>query len=47
MGKFYGLRKMITHREIRQIHGPEYEKYYIEAEEFVKRMKILVEKGKF
>ena len=47
MRKFYRLSKMITHREIRQIHGPEYEKYYIEAEEFVKRMKILVEKGKF
>ena len=33
---------MITHREIRQISGQEYEKYYQEAEEFVKKMRQLI-----
>ncbi len=47
MKKFYRLSKMITHREIREIKGVEYEKYYHEAEDFVRRMKRLVEKGKF
>ena len=47
MRKFYTLSKKITHREIKTISGPEYEKYYVEAEAFVRRMKSLVEKGKF
>ncbi|MBT6774806.1 hypothetical protein HOA91_05550 [Candidatus Woesearchaeota archaeon] len=47
MHRFYKLSKMITHREIKQISGPEYEKYYHEAEAFVRRMKKLVERGKF
>ena len=47
MRKFYTLSKKITHREIKAISGPEYEKYYLEAEAFVKKMKHLVEKGKF
>ena len=47
MNRFYKLSKMITHREIKQISGPEYEKYYHEAEAFVRRMKKLVERGKF
>ena len=47
MRKFYKLSKMITHREIQQISGPEYEKYYHEADEFVRKMKRMVEKGKF
>jgi len=47
MRKFYDLSKAITHREIREISGPQFEKYYYEADDFVKRMKKLVEKGKF
>lgn len=45
MRKFYQLSKAITHREIKEIKGAEYEKYYQEADEFVRRMKKLVEKG--
>ena len=47
MKKFYKLSKAITHREIREIKGIEYEKYYAEADDFVRRMKKLVEKGRF
>jgi len=38
---------MITHREIKEIKGPEYEKYYYDADDFVRRMRQLIEKGKF
>ena len=44
MHRFYKLSKMITHREIKEIKGHEYEKYYKEAEDFVKRMKHIVQK---
>jgi len=47
MRKFYKLSKAITHREIKSISGQEYEKYFAEAEAFVRRMKGLVEKGKY
>lgn len=47
MHKFYKLSKMITHREIQKITGSEYENYMKEASEFVQRMKVLIEKGKF
>ncbi len=47
MRRFYRLNKMITHREIRDVRGEEYEKYHREAEEFVVRMKKLIERGKF
>jgi uncharacterized protein (UPF0332 family) len=47
MRKFYRLSKMITHREVKEIKGPEYEKLYAEADEFVRRMKVLIEKGKY
>ncbi len=47
MRRFYKLSKMITHREIKEVKGEEFENYYREAEEFVLRMKRLVEKGKF
>lgn len=46
MRKFYKISKMITHREIREIKGDEYELYAKEAAAFVQRMKVLVEKGK-
>jgi predicted nucleotidyltransferase/uncharacterized protein (UPF0332 family) len=47
MDKFYKLSKDITHREIKEISGPAYDKYYHEADDFVKRMKKLVEKDMF
>ena len=47
MNKFYKLSKMITHREMQDIRGAEYEAHMKEASAFVQRMKILIEKGKF
>ncbi len=47
MRKFYKISKMITHREIQEISGQEFEKYYHEADEFVKRMKKLIDRGRF
>ncbi len=44
MRKFYKLSKMITHREIREIKGQDYDKYRKEADDFVKRMKKLIER---
>ncbi|MBS3123595.1 nucleotidyltransferase domain-containing protein [Candidatus Woesearchaeota archaeon] len=44
MSNFYHLSKKITHREIKEIKGEEYEQYYKNAEEFVRRMRKLVEK---
>ncbi len=46
MRKFYHLSKMIVHREIKEVKGPAYEEYYKDADEFVKRMKRLIERGK-
>lgn len=46
MRKFYRLMKMITHREIKDIKGEEYDRYYLEAEDFVKRIRKLIERGK-
>ena len=43
MSKFYNLMKMITYREIKEIKGAEYDKYYKEAEAFVNRMKSFIE----
>tara|TARA_Y100000310_G_scaffold153901_1_gene153437 strand:- start:4340 stop:5143 length:804 start_codon:yes stop_codon:yes gene_type:complete len=42
MRRFYKLSKMITHREIQQISGQEYEKYFHDAEDFVKTMRKLI-----
>ena len=39
----YNLSKMIVHREIKEIKGDEYTKYYHMAEEFVERMRKIVE----
>ncbi|MFH0700922.1 MAG: nucleotidyltransferase domain-containing protein [Candidatus Woesearchaeota archaeon] len=47
MRKFYRLSKMITHREIKEIKGPEFEKLYLEADAFVRRMRTLIEVHKF
>ena len=43
MRHFYKLMKMITHREIKEIKGEEYDKYYKAAESFVNRMREFVE----
>jgi predicted nucleotidyltransferase/uncharacterized protein (UPF0332 family) len=43
MRKFYTIMKQITHREIKEITGQEYEKYYQEAEEFVNVMQRFIE----
>jgi len=45
MRKFYRLNKMITHREIKTITGREYDTNVKEADDFVKRMKVLIQKG--
>ena len=43
MDKFYKIMKQITHREIKEISGQEYEKLYKEAEEFVNEIKKFIE----
>ncbi len=45
MRRFYKMSKMITHREIKEIKGQEYEQYYLDADDFIRRMKKLIEKG--
>ena len=47
MRKFYKLSKNITHRQIEEVGGIEYEKLYREADTFVQVMRRLVEKGRF
>ncbi len=47
MRKFYIISKKITHREIKEVQGAEYEQYYKEADEFVRRMKRLIERGRY
>ena len=42
VGKFYDLMKKIEHREIRNITGPEFERYYKEAEEFVNKIEVFI-----
>ncbi len=43
MDKFYKIMKGITHREIKEIKGPEYERFYKEAELFVNRMQKFIQ----
>lgn len=43
MHKFYTLMKNITHRDIKQIKGSEYENLYYEADRFVNRMRDIIE----
>lgn len=43
MANFYKLQKMISRREIGEIKGEEYDKYFKEAEMFVERMKKILE----
>jgi predicted nucleotidyltransferase/uncharacterized protein (UPF0332 family) len=43
MRNFYRLMKMITHKEITEIKGKEFDNYYSVAQDFVKRMRKLIE----
>ena len=43
MQHFYTLMKGITHREIKEIKGSEYDKYFKLAEDFVNRMREFIE----
>ncbi len=45
MRNFYRLMKLITHREIKEIKGEEYDRYYKEAEEFVNRVRKIIDTG--
>ena len=44
MRSFYKLSRMILHREIKEISGQEYDRYYKEASDFVDKMKNFIEK---
>ena len=46
MRNFYRLMKMVTHREIVEIKGEEFDHYYRSAEDFVHRMRKLIEHGR-
>jgi len=43
MRHFYHLSKMITHREIKEVKGAEFDKYHQQAGEFVMAMKKLID----
>ena len=43
MQKLYKLFKQITHREIKEIKGEEYDRYFKAAENFVTRMREFIE----
>ena len=43
MRHFYTLMKGITHREVKEITGKEYDEYYKAAEDFVERMREFIE----
>src|SRR3989338_2340135 len=43
MRHFYKLMKMIVHREVKEIRGDEYDKYYAAAEDFVNRMREFID----
>ena len=42
--QFYEVAKKITHREIKDIKGKEFEEYYSDAQEFVDTMKNFINK---
>jgi uncharacterized protein (UPF0332 family)/predicted nucleotidyltransferase len=44
--KFFDLSKKIEYREIKEISGAQYDKYYKEAEAYVERMKKFIEEYK-
>lgn len=46
MRRFYKLMKMIVHREIKEVSGEEFERYYEEANKFVNRMRTFISQKK-
>ncbi len=42
--RFYGLQKRITHRELVELSGKEYDQLYLDAEEFVKVMESFIDR---
>ena len=44
--KFYDISKKITHRDIKEISGKQFDILYKEADEFVQRMCLFIEKRK-
>src|SRR3989338_3812943 len=44
MRHFYKTMKMIVHREIKEIKGEEYDRYYKAAEDFVNRMREFIDR---
>ena len=46
MRNFYKLMKMITHRELNEIKGEEFDRYYRIADDFVRRMRRIIEPGR-
>ncbi len=45
MRNFYKLMKMITHGELKDIRGEDFDKYHKVAEDFVHRMRRIIEHG--
>ena len=43
MREFYQLSKMITHREIKEITGQQFDRYYREASHFIEKIRIFLE----
>ncbi|MBS3131679.1 nucleotidyltransferase domain-containing protein [Candidatus Woesearchaeota archaeon] len=46
MRNFYKLMKMITHRELKEIKGEEFDRNFLIAEDFVQRMRKFIEDEK-
>ena len=46
MRRFYNLSKQITHREIKEVKGSDYDKYLKEASDFVERIRRLLQEHK-
>ncbi len=44
MRDFYHLSKSIIHRDIKQIHGADFDRYLKDAEDFVSQMRLIIEK---
>src|SRR3989338_4754491 len=43
MRNFYKLMKMITHGQKREVKGAEFDRYWISADDFVRRMKKVID----
>lgn len=46
MRNFYKVMKMISHREIKEVKGEEYDRYLDQAHDFVERMRSIIEEKK-